>query len=197
MSDDKNKKRDDITGDPKLDHEYDGIEELDNPLPQWWKDVFVLTVIFSIIYVAYYHFMDGPSLEDSLAKDLKENEVATLSAQAQGNSLSVDKLLAEVKKTDVINQGKQIFASKCLSCHGSQGEGGIGPNLVDDYWIHGNGKPEAIYKTIDQGVADKGMPPWGSMVKPEELVALTAFVYSIHGNKVNNPKAPQGNKIEN
>ncbi len=175
----------------KLDHNYDGIEELDNPLPLWWVRLFYITAIFGVLYCLYYWVGPGLSLMDSYKKE-------TATANAPGSSEKATAVLSEEKLKDphVIAAGKAIFDSKCSSCHGPQGGGLIGPNLTDDYWIHGKGTPADVLKVISDGVPDKGMLTWKTQLKEEELHQVTAYVLSLKGTSPANPKAPQGDKVE-
>lgn len=174
-------------------HEYDGIRELDNPAPLWWQAVFMATIVFSVFYFTYYHVADGKSLQQELAADLTALRVAQLTQEASGG-VDQSRLLAMVKDPKALELGKAVFKGKCASCHGDQGQGLVGPNLTDSSWIHGDGKPLSIFKTIKEGVAEKGMPPWGAMLTPDELMQVTAYVRSIRGSTPPNPKAPQGSE---
>lgn len=178
-------------------HEYDGIREYDNPLPSWWLNSFYLCILFAILYYAHYELGSGSSLQEELAKDMQEIE-AIKSNNGGGAGLPTEALLAAAfQDPKKLSLGKKVFAEKCISCHAADGGGGIGPNLTDKFWIHGNGTLPAIAKVVFDGVADKGMPPWGAMLKPEELVSVVAFVKSLDGTKPVNPKAPQGIEVKN
>lgn len=191
--DDKKKKEDEL-----LDHNYDGIEEYDNDLPNWWKYLFVLTVVFGLIYVPYYHMGPGLSQEETLVLDLQKiekdkklkEEKAALAPKAE-----VVDLAAVVADPDKIKKGKEVFATNCASCHGVDGGGIIGPNLADAYWIHG-GTPEMIKMTIENGVLDKGMLAWKGVLKDNDILSLVAYVKSLNGTTPANPKAPQGELVK-
>lgn len=181
---------------PKLSgHNYDGIEELDNSLPKWWINLFYLTILFSAGYVVYYVLGDGPSLLKEYEIQKNKAELATLSQLSQVKVATEDELRALLKQPNRIQQGKAAFQVRCVSCHGAHGEGGIGPNLTDDYWIHG-GKMTDIVRTITQGAADKGMPPWGPVISQEEIHSLSAYIKSIRGTNPPNAKAPQGELVK-
>lgn len=177
---------------PIAGHEYDGIQEFDNPLPRWWVQMFYLTIVFSIGYYGYYEFGPGKGLSETFDAEMSQAQV--LRAQnapkepAGGDSA---KLLAAVKDPGQVTKGKAVYTSKCASCHGAQGQGSIGPNLTDDHWIHGGKAPE-IAKTVAEGVAAKGMPPWGSVISADELVQVVAYVKSLRGTNPPNAKAPEG-----
>lgn len=172
-------------------HSYDGIEELDNALPNWWLNGFYLTILFSAIYFVYYAMGDGPSLKKEYERDQQAHQYLAAVEKSKAPAANEDDLRALLKDPAKLALGKEAFKSKCVSCHGEQGQGGIGPNLTDDYWIHG-GKMAQILTTITQGVADKGMPPWGGVLKQDELFAVTAYVKSLRGTHPPHPKAPQG-----
>ena len=173
-------------------HIYDGIVEHDNRLPRWWLNGFYLTILFSIGYFFHYTFGDGPNLvaEYDQAKARQENELLASGAMKE-TELSESQLRSFVKDSVRLAAGKQGFQSKCNSCHGNLAEGGIGPNLTDNYWIHG-GKMSKILAVIKNGVADKGMPPWGALLKKDELIGVVSYVKSLRGTGPTGAKAPQG-----
>lgn len=183
------------TQDPKLtDHRYDDIQEYDNPMPGWWLATFYLTIIFSIIYYGYYQLGSGPTLQDEFKQDVQK--IAEITKAQGGSSGPSTDLNAAIAKPEVLAQGAQIYQGKCAACHAADLGGQIGPNLVDNYWIHGKGTPEDVYKVINEGVLDKGMPNWGAQLKSDELVAVTAFVISKKGSQPATPKAPQGELVQ-
>ncbi len=188
MSNEKPKEQATDTG-----HDYDGIRELDNQLPTWWLWSFYLTVIFSVPYVAYYHAFNGPTLNQEYAREQEAIAFQQASKPAQGALYTESSLLEATKDSNRLAQGKQAFSIKCVSCHGAHGQGGIGPNLTDEYWLHGRTLVE-IAKTVDQGVLDKGMPGWRAMMSSDELISIVAFVNSLQGTNPAGAKAPQGVK---
>jgi len=111
-----------------------------------------------------------------------------------GGDMSADQLLAIAKDEEQLEEGKETYTAYCASCHAPDGGGLIGPNLADAYWIHG-GAITDIYKTVTNGVLEKGMPPWGKTLKPEQLSAVVAYVSTLQGTTPANPKAPQGNPV--
>lgn len=176
--------------DKLLEHEYDGIREYDNPLPRWWLWIFYVTIVF----VPFYYFAPSPFGEGKGVVADYEAEVAALQstqAPAPEPALSDDALLALASKEEVREEGEELYAKQCASCHRADGGGLIGPNLTDDAWIHG-GAPTEIHATIVNGVLAKGMPPWGRLLKPEEVDALTAYVLSLKGTNPPNAKAAEG-----
>jgi cytochrome c oxidase cbb3-type subunit 3 len=181
--------------DELLDHDYDGIHEYDNPLPPWWVYLFIITIIWSVVYMFYYHFTDmGDSSKKEYVKEVQDwdNKIAALAAS--GNSELTYKAEDYVIKNDeaTLNSGKAIFVKNCLSCHGQNLEGGVGPNLTDDYWIHG-GKIENIVTTILNGVPEKGMITWKNTLLKKEVLAAANYIKSKKGTNPSNAKPPQGN----
>jgi len=177
-----------------LDHIYDGIQEYDNPLPPWWVYLFIITIIWGVIYLFYY---DVTGMGDGSIKQYKR-EVADFNKQMSSNganlaNISLGKDDYVMKKDDnIIEAGKQIFLKNCVACHGQKGEGGIGPNLTDDYWIHG-GEFQNVITTIFNGVPEKGMTSWKAVLNKQEIYSVACFVYNLNGSNPQNPKAPQGN----
>ncbi|MCB9072493.1 MAG: c-type cytochrome [Bdellovibrionaceae bacterium] len=187
MSDNPNDKYDVV-----LDHEYDGIQELNNPLPMWWLWTFFGTIIFAFIYWIHYSVGGGMSLDGHLQAQLQQiEEQKQLEAKNQPQKNEAD-LETLPKNAAVVAQGNKVFQMNCANCHGDKGQGGIGPNLTDNYWIHGDGKMTSVMATIKDGVLEKGMPSWGPIFKPEEIEALAAFVVNLRGSNPANAKAPQG-----
>ena len=172
-------------------HNYDGIEELDHSLPRWWINLFYLTIIFAVGYYFYYELGGGPSLNQEYLAAKSEYSYSQLSQKTAVKTATEDELRSFLKAPERIASGRAIFQARCLACHGAAGQGGIGPNLTDDYWVHG-GKMTAILNTITNGVLDKGMPPWGPILKQDELYSVATFVKSLRGSNPPGAKAPQG-----
>lgn len=173
------------------DHNYDGIVELDNSLPPWWVYMFYGTIAFAIGYLVYFNYFDGPTqkmeYDTEVAQALmKKNEFLKKAAA------SVDETSVVVLSDDAsIAKGKSSFVTKCAACHGQSGEGLVGPNLTDEYWIHGGGIKD-IFKSIKYGWPEKGMISWESQIQPMEMQQISSFIYSLKGSKPANAKAPQG-----
>ena len=146
--------------------ENDGIEEYDNPLPDWWVGLFVLTVVWGIGYAIHFHF-----IADTSQAEWYQEEVA----QAAVLYPDLDKA-AEVEMTpEAVAAGEEIYTANCVGCHLADLSGSIGPNLVDDEWIHG-GTPEDIVRTITEGVPEKGMITWGPVLGPKKISDVTAYI---------------------
>ena len=148
--------------------ENDGIEEFDNPLPDWWIGLFILCVIWGIGYAIDFHFVSQHS-----QVQFYEAEMAAAAEMWPQSDQA-----AEVKVDAAsIAAGQEIFTANCVACHAADMTGGIGPNLVDDEWIHG-GDLETIRRIIDEGVPAKGMLTWGPILGPEKVNQVAAYVYS-------------------
>ncbi len=179
-------------GEITLEHSYDGIRELDNHLPPWWVNMFILTVIWSVGYMWYYHW--GGNGQNQLEE--YTTEVATakkaLSTSLAGKANAVDESNVTVL-TDAssLSDGELTFKTLCAACHGAKGEGIVGPNFTDEYWIHGGGIKN-IFKTIKYGVPEKGMIAWAAQLKPVDMQKVACYILTLKGTKPPNPKAPQG-----
>lgn len=172
-----------------LDHEADGIRELDNNLPRWWVWLFNLTIIFSVFYLGYYHVSGwGKSsdqafqIEWAAGEIVKSNSLARFEATMDQLQPSADPVL--------LAQGKATYTMLCAPCHRSDGGGLVGPNLCDDYWIHGDTFADHV-KVIWNGVPDKGMITWKGVLKPEDIVAVASYIQGFRGTTPPNPKPPE------
>lgn len=172
-----------------LEHDYDGIREYDNPMPRWWLWIFYATIVF----VPLYYVLPGRLGENGGNVAEYEADVAAHKAELPpaAPEISAEALVALSKNGDAVNAGKAVFVKNCVACHGPDGGGVIGPNLTDNSWING-GAPDRIHYTIVNGVLAKGMPPWGRLLKPEEVDNVAAYVLSLQGTTPTNPKAPEG-----
>jgi cytochrome c oxidase cbb3-type subunit 3 len=173
------------------DHNYDGIIELDNSLPPWWVYMFYLTIAFSFAYVIYFHFLDGPSQADEYNKEIELASLKKSEMLKQTASKVDENTVTLLTEAADIAKGKSSFITKCAACHGQAGEGGVGPNLTDEYWIHG-GSISSIFKTIKYGVQEKGMIAWEAQMPALEMQQLSSFIVSLKGTNPANAKAPQG-----
>lgn len=176
-------------------HDYDGITELDNPLPMWWLATFLIAIIYAFIYFLHIHLTPDNTINDEYARDLQvqmdRQKTPHSNKPVDDNSLS-----AAVASPEQVAKGNAKFQMLCMSCHGNVGQGGIGPNLTDAFWIHGTGQPQDIVKVVREGVLDKGMPAWAAVLKDDEVIQVTAFVLSMKGTKPAGAKAPQGTEIK-
>jgi cytochrome c oxidase cbb3-type subunit 3 len=172
-----------------LDHEVDGIRELDNNLPRWWVWLFVLSTIFAFIYMMYYHVLRVGDLQAvEYAKEAKIGE--TIKAASLAKFEATLGTLEPSKDTAVLGEGKTIFMRMCAPCHRADAGGLVGPNLCDDYWIHGATFSDNL-KVIVNGVPQKGMLTWKGVLKPNEIHAVASYIYTLRGSKPVNPKLPE------
>lgn len=178
-----------------LDHNYDGIRELDNSLPPWWKYGFYLTILVAIVYMWYYHGGgNGPSSYDEYVAEVKAGDEATAAYLAKTAS-NVDENTVKMGDAESIAAGKKIFVVTCAPCHLADGGGLVGPNLTDKYWLHG-GSIHDIFKSIKYGWADKGMKSWKNDFSPRQIADLASFVKSLQGTTPATPKEKQGELYE-
>ncbi len=175
-----------------LDHDYDGIKELDNNLPPWWKYGFYVTIIFAVVYLFNFHISGTSDLQDAeyekeMAKAKLEIEefMKTLANKVDENTVTY------LKDAKDLAAGKDAFVASCAACHGRAGEGGVGPNLTDDYWMHG-GSIQDVFKSVKYGWPEKGMKSWKEDLSPMQIAQVTSFILSLKGTNPPNAKAPQG-----
>ena len=178
-----------------LTHEYDGIQEYDNPLPSWWSGVFIATIIFAIGYWIWFHAGGpGKTPEEKFAGDWSRYSTWKAEADRTARLDVTEELLANMA-TDpgAIEAGARLFAQNCTGCHLADGSGQVGPNLTDDYQIHGIGRID-LYRTIRDGVPAKGMIAWGATLPPRDVAALAAYVATLRGKNLPG-KAPEGGRL--
>ena len=179
-----------------LDHNYDGIQEFDNPMPRWWVYIFWATIVFAVLY---WVNVPGVGVGKGQIADYDRDMAAAAAAAAKQRATepagaSPEQLMAMTKDATVLALGKEAFTQYCAACHRPDAGGQIGPNLTDDYWLHGAAL-EQIHKVVADGVLEKGMPPWGKVLKPAQLDAVVAYVHTLRGTTVSNPKPPQGELV--
>lgn len=178
----------------ELDHNYDGIKELDNHLPPWWKWLFIGTVIWGAIYLFVYHIStDLPLQQQEYQNELTYAEEQAIKLAASQPQAAIDENTL-VYSTDaaILSNGIKVFVTNCVACHKSDGGGNaIGPNLTDAYWLHG-GEIKNIFSTIKNGVVEKGMPAWGKAMSPKDVRDVAFYVMSLQGTNPPNAKDPQG-----
>lgn len=177
-----------------IPHAYDGIQELNNPVPKWFNLLFYGTMIFAVGYLYYYHIGEYGKKQDQeyeaelvKAETDKRNFLAKSVNKIDENTIKVDKAL--------VANGKGVFMANCIACHGEHGQGLVGPNLTDEYWLHG-GSINEIFKTIKYGVPAKGMVSWEKSMSATNIAEVANYIVSLQGSKPVNAKAPQGEKYE-
>lgn len=174
-----------------LDHDYDGIKELDNALPPWWKYGFYITIVVAFIYIIAYHVTGtGMNPTQEYAAQMEDARIAKEKYDAE-NKDKVDEANVPMADASGIEKGRTIFKENCVACHGQLGEGGAGPNLTDDYWIH-KGSLNDVYASIKNGYPDKGMQSWIIKFNPKEISQIASFIKTLKGSNPPGAKAPQG-----
>lgn len=175
-----------------LDHDYDGIQELDNNLPRWWVWLFYITIIFSAVYLIYYHVARVGDLQAAeYDKEMKAGE--SLKAAAMGHFEADIPALTPSTDAAVLQAGSQIYAKFCAPCHRADGGGLVGPNLTDNYWIHGSNYVDTV-KVIWDGVPAKGMITWKAILKPDQIQSVASYIYTLRGAKLLTPGKPPENQ---
>ncbi len=177
-----------------LDHSYDGIQEYDNKLPNWWLFIMYGSIVFALGYWLVFHTLQIADLP--VARYDKEMIAAAEAQLAKMNEGGVtdESLRLMATLPDKVAEGKAIFQQFCVVCHNQQGEGNVGPNLTDKYWIHG-GKPTDILNTVTHGVPEKGMVAWGGQLGPRRVQAVVSYVLTLRNTNIPG-KAPQGEPYE-
>lgn len=186
-----------MSNDPKepllLDHEYDGVRELDNKLPRWWVWLFYITIIFSAVYLLYYHVLRIGNLQAAEYDQEMKVGAAVKNAAMSRFEASIPTLKPS-QDSAVLEQGRQLYAKLCAPCHRADGGGLVGPNLTDSYWIHGSNFTDNV-SVIWNGVPAKGMITWKNSLKPDEVYSVASFIYTLRGAKLATPGKPPENQV--
>ena len=174
-----------------LDHDYDGIKELDNALPPWWKYGFYVTIAVAFVYLLNFHVLGlGQNPAQEYTTEMENARIAKERFEAN-NKDKIDENKVPMADAAGLAEGKQLFETNCVACHLKDGGGNVGPNLTDDYWLH-KGSLNDIFHTIKVGYADKGMQSWSGQFTPKQISFLASYIKSLHGTKPAVPKAQQG-----
>jgi cytochrome c oxidase cbb3-type subunit 3 len=181
-----------------MDHDYDGIRELNNHLPPWWTYLFYATIVFGIFYVIIYHVTDTLPLQEEeyeieMAEAAAMANIRLAASQAAGTAFN-EADLALTTDADILASGGKIFSQQCAICHKADGGGSIGPNLTDNYWLHG-GDIQSVFSVIKVGVPDKGMISWESILSPIQMRDVANYIKSLEGTNPPGAKAPQGELV--
>lgn len=178
-----------------LKHEYDGIRELDNRIPPWFHILFYATIVWAAAYMIIFHVLDDGQVQQK--EYTAEIQQANLERQIliKTGAFLNEETVTFVDDAAALTEGKDIYIKNCASCHGQSGEGLVGPNLTDDYWIHGGGIKN-IFKIIKYGVPAKGMISWQTQLDPKKIQAVSSYIIKMHGTNPQNPKMPEGDKWE-
>ncbi|MFN3909144.1 MAG: cbb3-type cytochrome c oxidase N-terminal domain-containing protein [Flavobacterium sp.] len=175
-----------------LDHDYDGIKELDNVLPPWWVYLFYATIFFGVVYIVRFHFVKEYNQDSEFATEMAiaQAEVAKYKTTAP-DVTNVDNVVLITDAADLA-KGKALFESSCAACHRADGGGGIGPNLTDDHWILGGGIKNVFNTIMEGGREGKGMVPWKATIKPADIQKIASYVLSLRGTNPAGAKAAEG-----
>ncbi len=175
-----------------LDHNYDGIRELDNKLPPWWVYMFYATIIFGVVYMARFHIFNGYDQDLEYAQEVAAAQMEIEAYKKTAKDLVDVNTVELLTDASDLNAGKGIYETNCVACHMADGGGGIGPNLTDTYWILGGGIKN-VFHTISEGGRDgKGMVAWKQNLKPLEMAQVASYVLQFQGTEPANPKAAEG-----
>lgn len=178
-----------------LDHDYDGILELDNSLPPWWLYMFYGTIIFSIVYCVNFFSMGAYMQQDELNAENTEAEASIAKYKEKYGKDIDENNVTLLVDAEMLNAGKEIYTKNCVACHAANGGGGVGPNLTDNYWLHGNDIKD-IFKVVKNGVPEKGMIPWETQLNPEQIQQVSSYILTeFKGKNVEGGKEPQGDEV--
>ena len=177
-----------------IEHSYDDIQELDNPVPAWFMYLFYATIIFAVGYILIYPvFRIGPNQYEEYNKEMVQADIARKLYLSKSANQVDENTVRLVHDPATLAAGQTVFKTNCVACHGDHAQGVVGPNLTDDYWLHG-GKIGDLFKTVKYGVLTKGMPAWEKILSPKQIADVVDYVKSLHGTNPPGAKAPQGVK---
>ena len=179
-------------GEIVLDHNYDGIRELDNVLPPWWVYMFYATILFGVVYLVRFHIVNDYTQAEEYENQVAEARIAIEEYKRTAKNLVDVNTVALLTDASDLKAGEKIFTMNCVVCHMADGGGGIGPNLTDKYWILGGGIKN-VFRTISEGGRDgKGMVAWKNSLKPVEMAQVASYLLQFQGTEPADPKAPEG-----
>jgi len=174
-----------------FDHDFDGIKELDSKIPPWFSWLFIITIIFAAYYMIDYHIIgSGQVMHEEYAEEVR---MASLEREAliKSGAFVNEETVTVLTDASELEAGKAIYDVNCIACHSADGGGIVGPNLTDDYWIHGGGIKN-VFKVIKYGVVEKGMIAWQTQLGPNQMQEVASYVLSFHGTTPAAPKQPEG-----
>ncbi len=178
-----------------LDHDFDGIKELNNKIPPWFMAIFYGSIIWAVIYMVDFHVIgSGNVQEDEYAEEVRVAAMEREILNKSGSLINEDNVTV-LDDAAALANGKDIFVKNCAACHGMNGEGLVGPNFTDNYWIHGN-KINDLFRTIKYGVPAKGMISWQTQLDPTQIQEVASYILTLKGTNPPNPKAPEGDLFE-
>lgn len=175
-----------------LDHDYDGIKELDNNLPPWWVYLFYGCILFAAVYLVRFEIMGADNQEMELKKEMAQAQIDIAEYKKTAPDLMDEKTVTLLTGAADLEAGKAIFTTNCVACHRADAGGQIGPNLTDEYWILGGGIKNIFHTLVNGGRDGKGMISWKGTLKPKEMQEVASYVLSLKGSNPKDPKAPEG-----
>ncbi len=179
----------------EMDHEYDGIRELDNNLPPWWLWGFYISIAFAVVYILRFEVLKtAPSTAQEFEQEMAAAEIAKEEYLKTAANLVDETSVVMLTDEALIKEGAAIFTTSCAVCHAADGGGGVGPNLTDEYWLHG-GDIKDVFATIKYGVPAKGMIPWKDQLSAAEMQKVSSYIMTLIGTTPADPKEPQGDKV--
>src|SRR5690554_160994 len=177
-----------------LNHEYDGIKELDNELPPWWVYLFYATIVFSVVYLARYELFGGDTQIDEFNKSMELARIQVEEYKKNAPDLLTAEQVTVLTDASALAAGKVLYDINCIACHKADGGGSIGPNLTDEYWILG-GSIKDIFNTIMEGGRDgKGMIAWKQQLSPTEIQQISSYIVTLQGTNPPDAKEAEGDK---
>jgi cytochrome c oxidase cbb3-type subunit 3 len=175
-----------------LDHDYDGIKELDNNLPPWWIYLFYACIAFAAIYLVRFEILGADNQEMELKKEMAQAKIEVAEYMKTAPDLMDEKTVTLLTDAPSLAEGKTIFTTNCAACHRADAGGQIGPNLTDDLWILGGGIKNIFHTLVNGGRDGKGMISWKGTLKPKEMQKVASYIISLKGSNPKDPKAPEG-----
>ena len=175
-----------------LEHDYDGIKELDNNLPTWWVYLFYACIVFGVVYMVQYEVLGADNQEMELKKEVAQAKIDIAEYMKTAPDMMDEKTVTLLTDPADLAAGKEIFTTNCAACHRADGGGQIGPNLTDDQWILGGGIKNIFHTLVNGGRDGKGMIAWKGTLKPKEMQKVASYIISLKGSNPVDPKAPEG-----
>ena len=175
-----------------LEHDYDGIKELDNNLPPWWVYLFYASIIFGVVYMVRYEVLGADNQEMELQKEIAQAKIDVAEYMKTAPDMMDEKTVTLLTDPADLAAGKELYTTNCAACHRADGGGQIGPNLTDDEWILGGGIKNIFHTLVNGGRDGKGMIAWKGTLKPKEMQKVASYIISLKGSNPVDPKAPEG-----
>ena len=175
-----------------LQHDYDGIKELDNNLPPWWVYLFYMTIVFAAVYLVRFHLMGGDTQEMELKNEIAQAKIEVAAYLKTAPDMMDEKSVTLLTDPASLAEGKAVFTANCIPCHRPDAGGQIGPNLTDTQWILGGGIKNVFHTLMNGGRDGKGMISWKTTLKPIQMQKVASYLLSLQGSNPVNPKAPEG-----